>query len=294
MIEYERTQWWRVIFSFSGTVMPRILGRVGVLTGLCLTMCLLNVVDDYVLGENRYGLPEMDQLGHSVLGVALGMLIVFRTNTAYNRWWDARSHWGVLINASRNLARAGAAYAAPADDLARLIAAYPIAVKQKLRGSSNFEELSGLVPGRLYEKLVKAQDPPGVLARALSDWIQRRQAEGRLQPLQAVHLEELVAMLVDQQGGCEKIRRTPLPFVYAALIKQVLLLYLVTLPFVLVARMGFAAPLVIAVVSLGMLGIEDAGVEIENPFGEDPNSLPLEGLCATIARDAKEACAVES
>ena len=84
---------------------------------------------------------------------------------------------------------------------------------------------------------------------------------------------------VDNQGGCEKIRRTPLPFVYAALIKQVLLLYLATLPFVLVPKMGFVAPLVVVGVSLGMLGIEEAGVEIEDPFGLDPNHLPLDEIC---------------
>ena len=74
---------------------------------------------------------------------------------------------------------------------------------------------------------------------------------------------------------------------YAALIKQILLVYLFSLPFVLVAKMGFAAPLVVAVVSLGMLGIEEAGVEVEDPFGTEPNSLPLEDICDTIGRDSR-------
>jgi putative membrane protein len=290
MIEYDRSHWWRVTFSFTGTVLPRVLGRVGVLTGLCLGLCFL---DEYGLQRWGYPLPALDQLGHTVLGVALSMLIVFRTNSAYHRYWDARSHWGVIVNASRNLARMGAAYAGPAEDLARLVAAYAVAVKQKLRGSAEFAELRPLVPGRLYEQLSKAQDPPAVLARAVSDWIQHRLLEGRLHPQQAMQMEGLVGSLVDQQGGCEKIRRTPLPFVYAALIKQILLVYLFSLPFVLVAKMGYAAPLAVAVVALGMLGIEEAGVEIENPFDLDPNTLPLEGLCAMIARDTREACAVE-
>jgi putative membrane protein len=104
----------------------------------------------------------------------------------------------------------------------------------------------------------------------------------------SMRLDDLVRMLVDAQGGCERIRRTPVPFVYAALIKQVLLLYLFTLPFVLVPLMNFVAPIAIAVVSLGMLGIEEAGVEIEDPFGLEPNQLPLDAICETIARDTAD------
>ena len=103
-------------------------------------------------------------------------------------------------------------------------------------------------------------------------------------------MEQVLNNMVDAQGGCERIQKTPLPFVYASLIRQLLLIYLGSLPFVLVARMGYAAPLVVAVVSLGMLGIEEAGVEIERPFGTDPNCLPLEQICALIARDAVALC----
>src|SRR5439155_4793539 len=101
------------------------------------------------------------------------------------------------------------------------------------------------------------------------------------------------AVMVDNQGGCEKIRRTPLPFIYAALLKQILFLYLMTLPFVLVPLMGMLAPLVLMGVSLGMLGIEEAGVEIEDPFGLDPNHLPLDQICASIARDVADLTAPE-
>src|SRR5207302_8554070 len=118
-----------------------------------------------------------------------------------------------------------------------------------------------------------------VMARFLSDWIQRRLGEGKLDTYQAMELERLVCLLLDQQGGCEKIQKTPLPFVYATLIKQLMFLYLYSLPFVLAAKLGYAAPLVVTVVGLGMMGIEEAGVEIENPFGLDPNNLPLERLC---------------
>ena len=274
------------VLSFRGTVLPAVLGRVGLLTGLCLALALL---DEYVLTRFGYPLPALDQLGHAVLGTALGLFVVFRTNTAFARFWEARSHWGGIVNGSRNLARAAAAHAGPADDLGRLIAAYALALKTTLRGGKDFTALRPLVPEQLYLRIGRAADAPGVLARGMSDWIAARLAAGRLPPPLAQQLESLVCGLTNEQGGCEKIRRTPLPFVYASLIKLVILLYLLSLPFVLVAKMGFAAPLVLAVVSLGFLGIEEAGVEIENPFGTEPNSLNLDAICDTIAENVAEA-----
>ncbi len=282
MIEYDRSSWWRTCFAIRGTVILHIIGRVGLLTGFCL---ILSLFDAFVLKKNGVDFPNLDPIGHTVLGMALGMFLVFRTNTSYARFWEARTHWGTIVNASRNLARGGAVYGAPAGELARLITAYVSALKEHLRGNGDLSALRSLVPGRLLADVAAAGNPPALLARAMSEWIAGRLAEGRFDTIQAARLEGLVATLTDAQGGCEKILRTPMPFVYAALIKQVLLLYLASLPFVLVGRMDFAAPLTVAGVSLGMLGIEEAGVEMEDPFGTGPNQLPLDRICETIARD---------
>ena len=284
MIDYDRNSWWRVVFAWHGTVLPHIMGRVGLLTGLSL---LVYGLYQFVPTEERpkLGLPE---LGHSVLGVALSMLIVFRTNSSNNRFWEARSHWGMLVNNTRSLARQAAAFSPPADSMARLIHAYVVMVKEQLRGNRNPDAIRHLLPGRLIERLQGAGSPANVLTGMMSEWIAERLAEGKIDSMMAQRMESMVVIFADQQGGCEKILKTPLPFVYAALIKQILFLYLATLPFVLVPRMAFLAPLVVAGISLGMLGIEEAGVEIESPFGLDPNHLPLDGICEMIGRDANE------
>jgi putative membrane protein len=285
VIDYDRTSWWQTCLSWRGTVLPHVLGRVGLLTGFCLALYLL---DETILRPAGKPLPGLDATGHTVLGVALSMLIVFRTNSAYGRFWEARSHWGMIVNTSRNLVRMGATWAAPADDLARLVTAYVLLLKEQLRDQVDLAGIRQLVPGRVLERLAKASNPAQVLAGFLSEWIAARMTAGRLDPILAARMETLVGILVDSQGGCEKIRRTPPPFVYAALIKQVLFIYLATLPFVLVERMHFMAPLVVMGVSLGMMGIEEAGVEIEDPFGVDPNHLALEQICATIGRDVAD------
>lgn len=282
MINYNRIDWWRTCFAWTGTVLPHVLGRVGLLTGFCL---LLYLFDVQFLRPAGQPLQPLDPLGHTILGVSLSMLIVFRTNSSNNRFWEARSHWGAIINHTRNLVRMGAVYAPPADDLARLVAAYVLLVKEQLRDGRDLTTVRNLVSGRILTRLERANNPASVLAASMSEWIVRRVAEGRLEPILAERMEALVCNLVDQQGGCEKIHRTPLPFVYAALIKQVLFVYLASLPFVLVPKLDFMAPLVVMGVSLGMLGIEEAGVEIEDPFGLDANHLPLDTICTMIARD---------
>lgn len=283
MIEYDRSSWWRACLTIHGTVLPRVLGRVGLLTGFCLALCLL---DEYVLQPAGYPLPALDQLGHTVLGMAIGMLIVFRTNSSYGRYWDARTFWGIIINNSRNLARVAAAHSSPADDFARLLVAYVRALKQSLRGDRDLSALKPLLASGVYEQVIASPSPVAALSRKLSDWIYGRMVEQRIDPLVAIELEQLIDKLVDAQGGCERIQRTPMPFVYVVLIRQLLIVYLISLPLVLIAKMHFAAPLVVAVVSLGMLGIEEAGVEIEDPFGMEPNSLPLGRFCNTIGHDA--------
>jgi putative membrane protein len=285
VIEYDRFGSTRLAFSFVGTVLPKVLGRVGVLTGFTLMLCFL---DSYVLERFDLPLPALDPVGHNVLGMAMSLLIVFRTNSSNNRYWEGRSHWGMILNTCRSLVRIGQCYAGPADDLARLVVAYVVCLKDSLRGLTDFSALRPLIPGRLYEQVTKASNPPSVLAKSLSDWISVRLKEGKLDSMLARQMESLVCVLLDQQGGCEKIKKTPLPFVYAALIQQLLLLYLYSLPFVMVPKMGFASPLVMTVVALGLLGIEDAGVEIENPFGLDLNNLPLDKICETITHDVTD------
>ncbi len=110
MIEYDRSDWWGTVLRFRGTVLPRVLGRVGALTLFTLGLCL---IDDYTTRAYGMTLPALDQLGHSVLGVVLGLLIVFRTSSSNSRYWDGRSFWGVLINNARNLARLAANNAPP-------------------------------------------------------------------------------------------------------------------------------------------------------------------------------------
>jgi putative membrane protein len=282
VIEYDRYSWWKVIFSFNGSVLPNVLGRVGLLTAFSIFVCATN---DYVLKIFDERLPKLNPIGHTILGTSLGLLIVFRTNSSNARYWEGRSHWGMMVNTCRSLTRMAKIYGSNASEFATMLTAYVVCVKENLRGTKNFGMLSSLLNGRQYEKMAAANNPPSVLALFLSELIKKEIDKGEI-PIQiTARMEEQVIKLLDAQGGCEKIIKTPLPFVYASLIKQVLFVYLYTLPFALATDMDWATPVVVAVVGFGMFGIEEAGVEIENPFGMQLNDLPLEKICETISKD---------
>ena len=124
------------------------------------------------------------------------------------------------------------------------------------------------------------------IALEISRWIDRRFATKAIDSGVARQLESHVSALVENLGNCERIRQTPMPFVYAVHSRHLLFLYLATLPFVLVPVMSWVAPVSVGLIAYGLLGIEAAGLEIEDPFGDDPNDLPLDDFCAEIAGDA--------
>lgn len=278
MVNYDPKAWIRVTVSVDGTVLPRVLGRMLFLAFVALALCVVHV---------WWPLPSPPNapLAHSIMGVTVGLLIVFRNNCSYDRYWEGRRLWGTIVNSSRNLLRTAAAYAGGAGELANLMAAYSLALKQHLRGNTDLDEIKPLVSEEVFAQAAAAANPPSIIAFYMSKWIHDQRGADRLDPMQERTLESMVGTIIDCQGGCERILRTPIPFAYAVHIKQLLFLFLVTLPLVLVPFIHWAAPVAMLVIAFGLLGIEEAGVEIEDPFGDDPNDLPIESICAVIGRD---------
>src|SRR5262245_13905251 len=279
MIDYDPKHWWGFVLAFRGTVWPAVIGRVLWIAGLTLA---LELVSRFWWSD----MPQLNHQAHTWMGVVLGLMIVFRTNTAYERFWEGRRLWGGLVNASRNLVRGAAAHSPPANDLANLVVAYVRSVMLNLRGEKDLTSLRDFATAVTIEQAAGAGNPPSVFAYHLSTWINERARAGKRTDQMAMVLEGHLSVMVDNQGGCERILKTPIPFVYAIHLRHITIFYLLTLPSVLVPLMGWGAPLAVAVIAFGLLGIEEAGIEIEDPFGEDPNDLPLDDICAVIQRDA--------
>ncbi len=288
MIEYNRSSWWKTVFAYRGTILPQVLGRVSEMT-------LWSVLITYVYVQKMHwdwidleSIAASDTTIHTFLGSVLGFLIVFRMNASNNRYWEGRSHWGMLINNTRSLVRYGAAHAPNAKELADLVAGYVLCLKQSQRNNRDLSEAAIHLPPDVLHDAENFGNPPTAVAAAISDWITARQQEGYLNPMDVRHLENLLEALVNAQGGCEKIQKTPLPFVYASMIKQLIFVYIATLPFVLLKEHGWWTPAFVAAVAIGFFGIEEASVETEDPFGLEENCLDLETYCLTIIRDTAQ------
>jgi putative membrane protein len=285
MIEYNRKSWWKNTFSWHGTAV-RIAGRriLIIIVYALLVQAIYEGAVDFGLFDDKHFL-QLDPLGHTFVGSLVGFLIVFRMNASNARYWEGRSHWGMIINTSRNLVRVGCEQTDGGEELAGLVTGYVICLRRSLQGQRDMLEADVYLSGDVCREAIRFGNPPTGVAAAISEWIHRYRRNGQLEPQMVRHMEQLLSLLVDAQGGCEKIQKTPMPFAYVVMLKQIILAYLLTLPLVLCERCGWWTPLLVGIVSLGLLGMEEASVEIEDPFGTEENCLNLEALTLTIARD---------
>jgi putative membrane protein len=283
----EKFDWVNSALRLKGSVIPSILDRV-ILYGLF--GILISIV-------HSYGFHVSQPIFGSVIpSIVLGLLLVFRTNTAYERFWEGRKLWGSLVNNTRNLAREiliSIAEIKPEDrankiSALRLLVAFAVATKLHLRSEPVNAELEELMSSKQYLKLKTMNHPPLEIAFWIGDYIQQQSDRQTLNPYHLPLLRELLNNLVDNLGGCERILKTPIPLAYAIHLKQLLLLYCLLLPFQLVEALGWLTGPIVALISFTLFGIEAIGIEIENPFGYDANDLPLDAICATMLRNIED------
>jgi putative membrane protein len=280
-------KWLQGAIQTTGSVVPKILPRVIAFGAFGFLVCLLD----------RQGLP-VSQVGvaNIVPGIVLGLLLVFRTNTAYERFWEGRKLWGSIINTTRNLSRNIWVFVEennPIDRthkiaILRLLVAFAITTKLHLRQEPLNDEVKDLVSSSQYVKLQAIHHPPLEIAFWVNDYLNKQHQRGKIHIHKMISIVHLLNQLVDYLGSCERILRTPMPWAYSIHLKQLLLLYCLMLPFEIVSTMGWLTGFVSALTSFTLLGIEEIGVEIENPFGRDPNDLPLDSICDNMRRHIED------
>lgn len=294
LTDRNNTKWLKTAFAWHATALPRCGLRIVIATIYCGLFQLLFALEF----DDRYApflvASGFDSFAHTILGSLIGFLLVVRMNSSNARYWEGRSHWGIIVNTSRNLARVGASYTDEGDDLAGLITGYAISLRHSLRGSRDLSEATLFLPEKLMRVAETFGNQPTAVAGGMTQWVARQSQLGKLNPELTRLFEQLIAELVSAQGGCEKIQKTPLPFAYVSLIKLLILVYLASLPLVICGKFGWFSPLVMAVVALGMFGMEETSVEIEDPFGFQPNCLDLDVLTLTITRDTAQLAAFKA
>lgn len=292
-----KPDWLATLFRIDGSVAVIVLPRILIFTAFTLVICGV----DY-LGYPIY-LQEVGNLTTNVVyNLVLGLLLVFRTNTSYDRFWDGRKAWGMVVVNSRNLARQVALYwptkatasSSDRDALLDLLIAFALATKLHLRSEPVDDQLRALVSPEQAQMLAAAKHPPLQIVSWIGTHLQKALRQGLIDSNQASALDQSLNQMVEGLSSCERISTTPLPIAYRVYLKRLILLYCLGLPFRWVSEIhGWAIPMV-AIVSFILLGLEEVGRELENPFGHDANDLPIDDLCQTITNNVKQIKAIDT
>jgi putative membrane protein len=283
----ERRRWFQMALQIKGSVLPAVMGR----TVFCgLFGVFVSILFYFKL---PVALPVLASL---IPNIVLGLLLVFRTNTAYDRFWEGRKSWGTLVNSVRNLARQiwiavvvqGEPDRTQKIGTLKMLVAFCVATKQHLRLEPINDELAALLTDEQFRELQSMHHPPLEIAFWIGDYLQQQHDRGLLHIYQLTSMHKLLDQMVDMLGACERILKTPMPLAYAIHLKQLLLLYCLSLPFQIVGNLGWWTGAIVALISFTLFGIEEIGIEIENPFGRDPNDLPLDAICNTMLRNIED------
>lgn len=279
----------------SGRTMSYVL-TLAALAGLYA--CLPMVKEMSIYHEMGDTAPEL----HAALSLIVGWLLVFRTNTAHARWWEARTLWGALINASRNLAlkvsRLGTVSANDKHLVRQLIIDFAMALKLHLRQEPAAQVLTRGFSTQAANKQINyplAEPEPasplhvplaiaGEIYRLMGEWKASGSIDG--DELRVIDAEAL--RLMDICGACERIQKTRIVRSYRVFARQVVLLFLLTLPWGIVEDFGWWTIPLTAMTAYFMLGLEIVAEHVEEPFGYDDDDLDLEGMCRTIDTSVNE------
>lgn len=232
----------------------------------------------------------------TLVGLALSIFLGFRNTACYDRWWEARKLWGALVNTSRSFTRQvqtmlvappaeAAECAALQADLVRRFVAFVWCFESQLRETPLRPEVARYLPPGEGDAVGAFRNPCVAIARGMADGLRTAHARGWLHPECWRALDGSLTALSDLQGGCERIRSTPVPLSYTVLTHRIVLVYCGALPLGIVGDVGWLTPLVTLIVAFAFVGFDAVGTQIEEPFGIDPNDLPLTAISRMIEID---------
>lgn len=230
---------------------------------------------------------------HSLLGFAISMLLVFRTNTAYDRWWEGRKQWGELVNTSRNFSMKLNVLLETNNKHSRVffrktIPLYAKILKTHLRAESTRVMLDDHTQAFILQNLDTTKHMPNQVANMMVTHIGDLHKKGQLTTEQWLILNNELSSFTNVCGACERIKNTPIPYSYSSFIKKFIVIYVLTLPFGYVFSLGYYVALIVAFVFYVLMSLEVIAEEIEEPFGTDENDLPMEAMANNIKKHIEE------
>jgi ion channel-forming bestrophin family protein len=292
MINYNPKEWFSFIFRFHKSDTLREL--LPLIIGVCIYSGIIVFIEiDYLKLDDKSHLKALPVL-HTLLGFAISMLLVFRTNTAYDRWWEGRKLWGSLVNNSRNLAIKLSVMLPESEKEQRLffrkiIPAYAYALLNHLRAERTRIELFEEDKSHpLFKQIDTGKHAPNQVALLMFRHVQQLYTAGKINGDQLIVLNAELQSFTDVCGACERIKNTPIPFSYSAFLKKFIFFYIMTMPFGFAFTLGYYVIPVVGLIFYVLASLELIAEEIEDPFGLDANDIPTEKIALNIHKHVAE------
>jgi putative membrane protein len=295
MILRDRPNAWQLLFIMRGSVVQNIFPQI-----IFIGLWGFVVVELYHLFPAYF--PENATASFTVLGVSLSVFLGFRNNTCYDRWWTARQLWGQLIIDSRAVARQVLAYidadkpgAREAQErIIKLCIAFAHGLRYQLRDADSWEEVRCFITPEDINEIQKSKNECETMLRIMGRELGQCRKQVLLTDKMTIHVDRHLDSMTQVLSSCECIRDTPVPIAYTLLLHRTAYLYCFLLPFGFAAPLGWAAPVISMLVAYAFFGLDALGRELEDPFGERPNNLPLSALSRTIEINLLEALGEET
>lgn len=284
MINYNPKNWLNFIFSFHKSDTVRMMWKELVYIS---ALSILIAYVEITFFPEAYFLKNLTAV-YSLLGFVISLLLVFRTNTAYDRWWEGRKAWGALVNDSRSLSSKLSALHLTVEEkisFTRLIPLFVYATKQHLRNQDLKEEASAQLD---LNDLELSGHQPLRIVQILRAEVEQLYQKGTVQHMQWFAINNDLDALIDSLGICERIKNTPIPFSYSLFIKKFIFIYVITMPLAFVPLFGYLSVFISTFVFYALVSMELLAEEIEDPFGIDENDLPTDQLCLTIQDNVQQ------
>jgi putative membrane protein len=289
MIVRPQTSWFRMLLVWNGSVLPAIVPQLLLILAVSVLALLTR---GHVLGMK---IP-LDTAPFPLLGVSLAIFLAFRNNASYERYMEARKHWGHILISARTLTSQALRYLPGLRGdfdraiFARRLIAFVYALKHQLRNSDPLPALERYLPLAEAEALERRHFLPVLLLDRLRAMLQGASAHAQPAGQALWMLDTQLNALADAVGGCERIASTPIPYPYGVLVHRTVYAYCFLLPFGLVHTIGAATPLISVFVAYTLFALEAIAQEVAEPFGDKPNSLALDAISRTIERSILELC----
>ncbi|MGV3561330.1 bestrophin family protein [Larkinella arboricola] len=284
LVSYNPKEWVRFLINFpKADTVRKLLPYLGLMAVYAFLVAIL-ILEVFGLKDNS----DLRQISlmHSLLGFVISMLLVFRTNTAYDRWWEGRRQWGALVNNSRNLALKlepllDKIATEERDFFRTMIPNFAYAMKNHLRTGFIEQEFTESALFHLTD-LDRDGHIPAQISAAITRKVYELQRRGIILPEHLLFLNAELLSFMDICGACERIHRTPIPYSYSSFLKKFIFIYCITLPLGYVFNLHYLVIPFAVFVSYVLASLEVIAEEIEDPFGTDANDLPAETICRNI------------